>query len=176
MFRVLPSPSNPTKDMSDLLKRLDNMKFTGYELSYIGAWTDLEYSPGMLKVTKSLGQKSTELELHLDANYLVDKVIETLQGNPFQWAQGNMNARELELLDCLLNDPRHVLTHATNIQKLAHDLYRVQLTGPLSKKVKSSGITLFVEINLFAGDIQGMDIKKRYDSGLEELVRGVYFY
>lgn len=174
---LLPTPRNPTKDMKDLLARLAMMRFAGYELGYgIGVWTNMEYSPGTLKVTKTIGPKVTELELILDADYTVDKVIESVQGAQFQWSQENMDNHELELLDYLLNDPRHVLTHASNVQEIVPNLYRMQVTGPINRKVQSLGITIYAEIHMSGNDIDGMDIKKRYDSGIEELVRGVYFY
>lgn len=176
MIGHLPPPSNPAKDMNDLLARLATMRFSGYEMSQAASWTELEYHPGMLKVMKSQGQKITELELILDADYLVNDVVELLQGAAFNWSQANMDAHELELLDYLLNDPRHVLTNASNIQKTAPDVYRMQVTGPIDRKAQASGIILYVEAHMHGSDIHGMDIKKRYDSGTEELVRGVYFY
>lgn len=176
MVLLLPPPSNPAKDMKDLLARLAMMRFSGYEMSQAIGWTELEYTPGTLKVTKTQGKDSTKLELLLDADYLVDDVVELLQGATFNWSQANIDSRELELLDYLLNDPRHVLVHASNVQKITHDVYKMQVTGPIDRKVQTSGITIYVEVHMRGSDITGMDIKKKYDTGIEKLVREVYFY
>lgn len=176
MALLLSAPSNPAKDMKDLLARLATMRFSGYEMSQTTTWTELKYAPGTLKVTKTQGKDSTELELLLDADYLADDVIELLQGATFNWSQANIDARELELLDYLLNDPRHVLTHASNVLKMTSGAYRIQVTGPIDRKVQVSGITIYVEVHMRGNDITGMDIKKKYDTGIEKLVREVCFY
>ncbi len=176
MIGLLPLQSNPAKDMKELLTRLATMRFSGYEMSQAATWTELEYSPGTLKVTKTKGKNSTELELLLDADYLVDNVVELIHGAAFNWTQASMDARELELLDYLLNDPRHVLAHAGNVQEIAPAVYRMQVAGPIDRKVQASGIAIYVEAHMRGNDISGMDIKKKYDTGIEKLVREVCFY
>lgn len=176
MVLLLQPPNSPAKDMKDLLARLATMRFSGYEMSQTTSWTEMKYAPGTLKVKKTQGKDSTELELLLDADYLIDDVVELLQGATFNWSQANIDTRELELLDYLLNDPRHVLAHASNVQKIALDAYRVQVAGPIDRKVQASGIAIYVEVHMRGNDISGMDIKKKYDTGIEKLVREVCFY
>lgn len=168
--------------MNDLLTRLEQATFSGNETTHYPTDIKVEYSPNWLKLTSTQpnGTKGS-IEMVLDKAYS-DVTAATEERNFPSPATTALSAQDIQKYknygfwqNHMLNDPRHILHHATNITETQTNVYKMEVVTPSLNTAKSLlGITIVAEIRLNSNDsLVKMDVKHIYRSGKEKIMRSI---